>query len=66
MIEILNTHKIHNIMENKSNDATSQRPEGDRILNASLVGMSSLNKYKVKQPGLIVIEILLQFSSQRV
>ena len=47
MIEILNTHKIHNIMENKSNDATSQRPEGDRILNASLVEMN-LNEF-IKQ-----------------
>jgi len=30
-------------MENKSNEATPQRPEGDRLLNASLVTMD-LNK----------------------
>jgi hypothetical protein len=27
-------------MENKSNDATPQRPEGDRVLNAQLVEMN--------------------------
>lgn len=31
-------------MENKSNEATPQRPEGDRMLNAPLVEMD-LNKY---------------------
>jgi quercetin dioxygenase-like cupin family protein len=31
-------------MENKSNQATPQRPEGDRMLNASLVDMD-LNKF---------------------
>jgi len=31
-------------MENKSNEATPQRPEGDRILNAPLVEMD-LNKF---------------------
>jgi quercetin dioxygenase-like cupin family protein len=37
-------------MENKSNQATPQRPEGDRLLNASLVEMD-LNKFiqQVKQ-----------------
>src|SRR5687768_8927587 len=37
-------------MENKSNQATPQRPEGDRMLNASLVEMD-LNKFmqQVKQ-----------------
>lgn len=34
-------------MENKSNEATPQRPEGDRILNAPLVDMD-LNKF-IKQ-----------------
>lgn len=40
LIKKLNTHKNQNIMENKSNDATPQRPEGDRILNAPLVEMN--------------------------
>lgn len=31
-------------MKNKSNEATAQRPEGDRLLNASLVEMD-LNKF---------------------
>ena len=31
-------------MENKSNEATNQRPDGDRILNADLVQMD-LNKF---------------------
>ena len=31
-------------MKNKSNQSTSQRPEGDRILNAQLVEMD-LNKF---------------------
>lgn len=34
-------------MENKSNEATPQRPEGDRMLNAPLVNMD-LNKF-IKQ-----------------
>ncbi len=40
LIEKLQTNKIHNSMENKSNDATPQRPEGNRVLNAQLVEMS--------------------------
>lgn len=40
LIEKLNTHVEHNKMENKSNDATPQRPEGKRILGASLVEMN--------------------------
>ncbi|MEO6883843.1 MAG: cupin domain-containing protein [Bacteroidia bacterium] len=43
LIEKLQTHKAHTTMENKSNDATSQRPEGNRVLNAQLVEM---NLYK--------------------
>lgn len=37
-------------MENKSNEATPQRPDGDRILNATLVEMD-LNKFiaQIKQ-----------------
>jgi len=37
LIEKLNTNHEQNKMENKSNDATQQRPEGERILNAPLV-----------------------------
>lgn len=40
LIEKLNTHNNQNKMENKSNDATPQRPEGERILNAPLVEMN--------------------------
>ena len=40
LIEKLNTHHEQNKMENKSNDATPQRPEGERILNAPLVEMN--------------------------
>lgn len=40
LIEKLNTHNEQNNMENKSNDATPQRPEGGRILNAHLVEMN--------------------------
>ena len=36
----MNTHLEQNKMENKSNDATPQRPEGERILNAPLVEMN--------------------------
>lgn len=43
LIEKLNTHKIQNSMENKSNDATPQRPEGNRVLNAQLVEMDLYN-----------------------
>jgi quercetin dioxygenase-like cupin family protein len=39
LIEKLNTHNNQNRMENKSNDATPQRPVGDRLLNAPLVEM---------------------------
>lgn len=35
-------HKIYT-MENKSNEATPQRPEGDRLLNADLVEMDLNN-----------------------
>jgi len=47
MVEKLTTNKLHNIMENKSNDATPQRPDGERILNAPLVEMN-LNEF-IKQ-----------------
>ena len=40
LIEKLNTHNNQNKMENKSNDATPQRPDGERILNAPLVQMN--------------------------
>ena len=40
LIEKLQTNKANNTMENKSNDATPQRPEGNRILNAPLVEMN--------------------------
>jgi quercetin dioxygenase-like cupin family protein len=40
LIEKLNTHHEQNKMENKSNDATPQRPEGERLLNAPLVEMN--------------------------
>lgn len=39
LIEKLNTHNNQNRMETKSNDATPQRPDGDRLLNAPLVEM---------------------------
>lgn len=47
LIEKLRTHTEHNNMENKSNDATSQRPDGERILNSSSVKMN-LNEF-IKQ-----------------
>jgi len=40
LIEKLQTNKAHIMMEDKSNDATPQRPEGNRILNAQLVEMN--------------------------
>ena len=40
MIEKLETHQTPISMENKSNDATSQRPEGNRILDAPMVEMN--------------------------
>jgi quercetin dioxygenase-like cupin family protein len=40
LIEKLRTHQEKNIMENKSNDATPQRPEGERVINAPLVEMN--------------------------
>ena len=40
LIEKLNTHHMENKIENKSNDATLKRPEGDRILDAPLVKMN--------------------------
>jgi quercetin dioxygenase-like cupin family protein len=40
MVEKLNRNNLRNMMENKSNDATPQRPEGERILNAPLVEMN--------------------------
>ena len=40
LIEKLNTHNNQNKMESKSNDATPQRPDGERILNAPLVQMN--------------------------
>lgn len=47
LIEKLNTHNEQNTMGNKSKDATPQRPDGERILNAPLVEMN-LNEF-VKQ-----------------
>lgn len=44
IVEKLSTKKLQNILGNKSNDATSQRPDGDRILYAPLVEMD-LNKF---------------------
>lgn len=44
IIKKLQTHKAHNTMEEKSNDATQQRPEGNRLLNATCVDMD-LNKF---------------------
>ncbi|MEO5947394.1 MAG: cupin domain-containing protein [Chitinophagaceae bacterium] len=44
LIEKLQTNKTHISMENKSLDATSQRPEGNRVLNAQLVEMN-LNEF---------------------
>jgi len=44
IVEKLTTNKLHNIMENQSNDATPQRPDGERILNATLVEMN-LNEF---------------------
>lgn len=40
LIEKLNTHNEQSKMGKKSNDATSQRPEGERILNAPIVKMN--------------------------
>lgn len=40
LVEKLKTHQEKNDKEHKSNDATSQRPDGERILNAPLVEMN--------------------------
>lgn len=40
LIEKLETHRSLNSMEIKANEATSQRPEGNRLLNAELVEMN--------------------------
>lgn len=44
LIEKLQLNTNQKNMENKSNESTSQRPEGDRVLNAQLVEMD-LNKF---------------------
>jgi quercetin dioxygenase-like cupin family protein len=44
LIEKLQTNNTHNSMENKSNESTAQRPDGNRVLNAQLVEMD-LNKF---------------------
>lgn len=44
LVEKLNTNQTNNTMENKSNEATPLRPEGERVLNAPLVEMD-LNKF---------------------
>jgi len=44
LVEKLNTNQTNNAMENKSNEATPLRPEGERVLNAPLVEMD-LNKF---------------------
>lgn len=43
LIEKLKTNNAHTIMENKSNIATPLRPEGNRVINGTLVEMN-LNK----------------------
>lgn len=43
LVEKLQTNKASNTMENKSNDATPQRPEGNRVLNAPLVEINLYN-----------------------
>lgn len=43
LIEKLSTHPIHNTIKDRSIDATPQRPEGERTLNAALV-RSDLNE----------------------
>lgn len=40
LIEKLNTHNDQHKMENKSNEAAPQRPDGERLLNAPLVEMN--------------------------
>lgn len=40
LVEQLKTNNTHQTMEYKSNDATPQRPEGERVLNAPLVKMN--------------------------
>jgi len=40
LIEKLETHKVHHSLEIKSNEATTLRPEGNRVLNAQLVEMN--------------------------
>lgn len=53
LIEKLNTHHEQKNMENKSNDATLLRPEGERILNATLVEMNleeSIQQIKSETP----------------
>lgn len=44
LIEKLQTNNTQNSMENKSNESTTQRPDGSRILSAQLVEMD-LNKF---------------------
>lgn len=44
LIEKLETHHVNTAMENKSNEATALRPEGNRVLNAELVEMN-LNQF---------------------
>jgi len=44
LVEKLQTNNSKVIMENKSNDSTPQRPDGERILNADLVQMD-LNQF---------------------
>ncbi len=46
LIEKLSTHYKQSKMENKSNDATPLRPEGERILNAPLVEMNLIQSIK--------------------
>lgn len=44
LIEKLETHHVNTVIENKSNQATALRPEGNRVLNAELVEMN-LNQF---------------------
>lgn len=44
LIEKLETNLPHSTIENKANDATPLRPEGNRVLNAQLVNMD-VNKF---------------------
>lgn len=50
LVEKLQTNNPHIMMENKSNDSTPQRPDGERILNPDLVQMD-LNQFVLQIKG---------------